>query len=265
MSSGKQRYIRDEIWRDSWFYQLPLEQKTVWLYLLTNPNANVAGLYKLNTKVASNEIGIAEKQLEGVLKRFVGDGKLAIYQDWIFLVNFYKNQTASPKIMAGIKRILAEAPEPVQQYLYGMDTLPIPYRTSLHSTLLNSTLPDGVFPDEPDTPVKFSEKDMAMAQLLVDLIKRNNPDWQLRGNMDTWAEHIDKLHRIDKRTYQQIEFMIRWTQNHNFWQQNILSTAKLRDQFNNLIPKVKAEAAAKYQQNSKPKMLWVTLPKLYLK
>jgi len=254
MSNGKQRYIRDETWRDSWFYGLPIEEKTVWLYLLTNPNANVAGVYKLNPKVASSEIGIPEKQLRGVLNKFTRDGKLAVYQDWLFLVNFHKHQSASPKIMAGVQRILTEAPEAVQQYLYGMHTLPIAYRTILHSTSLNLTLPDGVFPEAPAAPVMFTKKDLEMAQLLADLIKRNNPDWQLRGNMDTWANHIEKLRRIDGRTYVQIEFMVRWTQNDSFWQQNILSTAKLRDKFNDLIPKVKA-AAIKNQQSNKPKML----------
>ena len=92
-----------------------------------------------------------------------------------------------------------------------------------------------------DKTLKFSEKDLEMATLLADLIKNNNPNWQLKGGIKTWATHIEKLHRIDGRTYEQIEYTIRWTQRDQFWQQNILSTAKLRKQFNNLIPKMKAD------------------------
>ena len=94
--------------------------------------------------------------------------------------------------------------------------------------------------DDCDKTLKFTEKDLEMANLLADLIKENNPDWQLKGGIETWASHINKLHRLDGRTYRQIEYTIRWTQKDQFWQQNILSTAKLRKQFNDLIPKMKA-------------------------
>lgn len=92
---------------------------------------------------------------------------------------------------------------------------------------------------EKTTIVKFTPEDLKMADLLVALIQQNNPAWEMHGNRDTWAEHIEKLHRIDKRTYEQIEAMIRWTQQDSFWSQNILSTSKLRDKFNDLIPKLK--------------------------
>ncbi len=92
-----------------------------------------------------------------------------------------------------------------------------------------------------DSPkvVNYTPKDMELADLLAELIQVNNPQWQMTGNRDVWAEHIEKLRRIDKRTPEQIEFMIRWTQADSFWHKNILSTAKLREKFNNLIPQVK--------------------------
>lgn len=89
--------------------------------------------------------------------------------------------------------------------------------------------------------VKFGLEDMGMAELLVELIQGNNPEWKMKGNIEKWAEDIEKLHRIDERTYQQISYMIRWTQHDSFWKQNILSAAKLREKFNDLIPKVKAQ------------------------
>ena len=67
-----------------------------------------------------------------------------------------------------------------------------------------------------DKTFNFSEKDLEMATLLADLIKNNNPDWQLKGGIKTWATHIEKLHRIDGRTYEQIEYTIRWTQRDDF-------------------------------------------------
>jgi hypothetical protein len=105
---------------------------------------------------------------------------------------------------------------------------------------------------------KYSDDDMRMVDLLIGLIVANTPEWTLKGNKETWAEHIEKLHRIDGRTYEQIEYMIKWTQSDSFWKQNILSTAKLRDKFNDLIPKLKASVTkniSDQQKASKPKMI----------
>lgn len=111
-----------------------------------------------------------------------------------------------------------------------------------------------------DTPKQHpsSEDDVRLTDLLIELIKKNNPDWNLKGNKDTWVSNINKLHRIDGRTYQQIEYMIKWTQSDPFWRANILSTAKLREKFNDLIPKLKASVEkmiAERQKATKPKLV----------
>jgi hypothetical protein len=93
--------------------------------------------------------------------------------------------------------------------------------------------------EEDTRKVSFTPKDMEMVDLLIDLISKNNPAWVMRGNKDTWAEDVNKIHRLDSRTYEQIEYMIRWVQQDSFWSQNILSASKLREKFNDLIPKLK--------------------------
>lgn len=99
---------------------------------------------------------------------------------------------------------------------------------------------------------------MRLTELLISLIVRNNPDWKLTGDIETWATYIEKLHRIDGRTYKQIEYMIRWTQADSFWSSNILSTSKLREKFNDLIPKLKASVVKTHQEkvsSLKPRMI----------
>lgn len=87
--------------------------------------------------------------------------------------------------------------------------------------------------------VKFTQEDMDLTDLFIDLIQKNNPAWQLKGRKEQWAEDIGKIIRIDGRTYKQVEYMIRWVQADSFWNRNILSGKKLRDKFNDLIPKLK--------------------------
>ena len=89
--------------------------------------------------------------------------------------------------------------------------------------------------------VKYHPKSLKLAKLLYELIKQDNPAWYVKPNWDNWAEDIDKLNRIDNRTFEQIEWMINWCQQDPFWKQNILSPAKLRKQFNQLVIKAKGK------------------------
>ena len=81
----------------------------------------------------------------------------------------------------------------------------------------------------------FSENSppLRLSQLLLDLILQRKSDFK-RPNLQKWAVHIDRMIRIDHRKPEQIERIIRWSQQDNFWQNNILSTAKLREKFDQL-------------------------------
>lgn len=86
----------------------------------------------------------------------------------------------------------------------------------------------------------INSEDKRLAKLLYDLIKKENPEWYVKPNWDTWANDIRKIKEIDNRTYEQIEWMIRFVQDDNFWRKNILSPAKLREQFNRLVVEAKS-------------------------
>jgi len=107
---------------------------------------------------------------------------------------------------------------------------------------------------EGDTPaqpavVRFTPKDMESVETLVELIQKRNPAWVMKASKDSWAEDINKIHRIDGRTYEQINFMIRWVQADEFWAKNILSASKLREKFNDLIPKLQKIKSSKLTPN----------------
>lgn len=72
-----------------------------------------------------------------------------------------------------------------------------------------------------------------LSNLLYGLIKKNNPKFK-EPNLDNWCGHVDKMLRIDKRSVDDIEAVIRWCQQDDFWHKNILSTDKLRKQFDKL-------------------------------
>ena len=55
-----------------------------------------------------------------------------------------------------------------------------------------------------------------------------------KPNLDEWATHIDRLHRIDGRDFKEIKDVMEWTVKDSFWSTVILSTRNFRDKFTQL-------------------------------
>lgn len=77
---------------------------------------------------------------------------------------------------------------------------------------------------------------LRLSQLLFTLHKKYDSAYGAsKRRIETWACDIEKLHRIDGRKYSDIEGVIRWVKTDgNFWFSNIMSGAKLREQFSRL-------------------------------
>lgn len=82
-----------------------------------------------------------------------------------------------------------------------------------------------------------------LAMYLFDKIKQNNPAHLdlTESQKQKWADHIRLMIERDKRTPKQIHNMIDWCQADDFWRQNILSTAKLRKQYDTMAPRAMKE------------------------
>lgn len=77
-----------------------------------------------------------------------------------------------------------------------------------------------------------------LAEKLLTLIRDRNPSHK-QPNLQTWAKEIDLMIRIDLRSPENIETLINLCQADPFWQNNILSTKKLREKFDQLWLKFK--------------------------
>lgn len=74
-----------------------------------------------------------------------------------------------------------------------------------------------------------------LAELLHQKILENKPTRKIGDKWkENWSVEIDRLHRIDKRDWKNIEKVIIWCQQDKFWWMNILSGETLRKQFDRL-------------------------------
>ena len=134
---SKQRMIRDSFWTDTYVEKLTPDEKLLFLYLLTNPLSNVAGIYEIRTKRIGFETGYDIEVVENILNRFARDKKVLRSGEWIILVNHMKNQSMNPSIIQGCQRIFDELPLEMKQAVTGWVQAGL-----LNLTLLNLTLPN---------------------------------------------------------------------------------------------------------------------------
>jgi hypothetical protein len=81
--------------------------------------------------------------------------------------------------------------------------------------------------------------DVALVQLLIELMEKNNPDSLTLRNLTEarqaeWVNQCRLLRESDNRTEAEIERVIRFSQSDSFWQKNILSMPKLRAKWDQL-------------------------------
>lgn len=111
-------------------------------------------------------------------------------------------------------------------------------------------------PDQTDQtrPTRPTSEAVRLADLLLELIRARKPDFVRKGN---WAKDIDLLLRIDKRSSEDVEAVMRWCQadcvprgSGGFcWANNILSGAKLREKFDRLQMDMRGNRHGRTEEN----------------
>jgi len=79
--------------------------------------------------------------------------------------------------------------------------------------------------------------EVRLSELLLKKILSRNPNFK-QPNIQSWAKDIFLMIRTDKRKPDDIQQVIEWCQNDPFWKGNVLSTQKLRKQFDQLWEKM---------------------------
>ena len=109
--------MNTRFWDDSYVARLSPNEKLLFLYLLTNPLTNIAGVYELAGKRVAFDTMLPLDEVEETLGRFENDGKIVRHGGWIGVVNFIRHQTLNPKVRVGIASELHRAPREIVERL----------------------------------------------------------------------------------------------------------------------------------------------------
>jgi hypothetical protein len=131
-----QRYISTSFWDDRWIRSINPADRYLYLYLMTNPLTNIAGVYEITLDRIAFDTGYDERALKTMLEKFAKDGKAFFFQgEWMILPTWPKHQQweKRSKIKDGIVAILKTLSPEILGYMvnigykYPIDTLSIPY------------------------------------------------------------------------------------------------------------------------------------------
>jgi hypothetical protein len=105
-------------------------------------------------------------------------------------------------------------------------------------------------PEKPKFPEDSNE--FILSEYLFKKIKSRNPNHKA-PNFQNWSAVFDKILRIDKRDKSDVSRVIKWAQEDYFWQNNILSPGKLREQYDQLYLKMSQSGSKQASEDDKRK------------
>ena len=119
------RQIHVSIWKDCWFLDLEPKEKLLFIYLFSNSETNMAGIYKISFKVICFETNLSGEIVGKMLDKFEKAGKI-MYKDGVMWVKNMQRYHASksPRVQTGIQSDLENIPrcDVKIQYLYSINT-----------------------------------------------------------------------------------------------------------------------------------------------
>jgi hypothetical protein len=96
------RYINTKIWDDTWYEELGPEHKLIWLYLLTNNQTNLLGIYEISIRKIAYHTRINIDEVAKAIQKFQEDDKVFYVDNHIIIVNFFKNQNLNSNMMKNV-------------------------------------------------------------------------------------------------------------------------------------------------------------------
>ena len=126
-----QRGIDTSIWNHPDFQSVTLEARYLFLYLLTTPRGNQAGLFYLSLKSIHDDTGIPMDKILSLMDELhILDIVYYEKKQMVWIKNYLRHQAHSPKYLVAVAKCLKQVHNQniVAEYLKYNDTVSIPYR-----------------------------------------------------------------------------------------------------------------------------------------
>jgi len=116
---GKARSVKTKFWEDPFIEDLSPNEKLLFLYLLTNPQTNLLGVYEVSIKRISYDTGLSEGTIRKGFESFERVKKVFYFQNYVVLPNFLKNQKLNANMKKAVVREFNALPEGLRISIIG--------------------------------------------------------------------------------------------------------------------------------------------------
>ena len=117
--ADKSRSIQTKFWKDPWIETLNPNEKLLYLYILTNPQTNLLGIYEVSLGRISYESGLTEPTIQKCLERFGNDSKALYNDNFIIIPNFLKNQNLNTNMQVNVEHLFEALPKWLKNSILG--------------------------------------------------------------------------------------------------------------------------------------------------
>jgi hypothetical protein len=205
-----QRFISTSFWDDRWIQNLDPSEKLVYIYLLSNPLTNIAGVYKIENRRISFDTGFTEDIIKLTLDKFEAAGKVYRIDEYIAIPTWPKHQRwdKSPKIKNGIIAILRALEKKYLDKLVAIgykfdlkivyDTLSIPYTYGSSYSDLDSDLDS----DQNSNSEKETEAAPPVVENPLPVPKPQKPEGKPKKPPLREREPANDMERVEKAYFQ---------------------------------------------------------------
>jgi hypothetical protein len=192
--SERLRSVNTRFWEDPFIEDITPSEKLLFLYLLTNPQANMLGIYEITVKRICYDTGLTREIVTNGLKRFEKAEKVLTWNNFIILPNWLKNQNLNSNMKTGVLKLFNQLPIELRTNIIGNDSPTIlnDYQI-LRNTLLKGNRNRKEIEIEGEDESEDEEVESSSLKNQFEVFRKKYPGTK-RG-FDIEFENLQKRHR----------------------------------------------------------------------
>lgn len=136
---SKHRIVKSDFWDDDYIVNLPVLERYLFLYLLTNEKTNILGIYEITLRRIEFDTSLDLEIIKPTLDKFAEKDKIHYIDQYILMVNFHKHQNPSGTMVTGIKKLLNNLPKEVIDFILSK-------KSEIYNRLYRGYLIDYIYP-----------------------------------------------------------------------------------------------------------------------
>ena len=244
----KTAIVKTGFWEEEDFNELHIDTKLVYTYLLTCPSHGLSQFIKINKAIMSACTGLNVSTIKLGLEQLQELGWIDCYKGYVMLLKNHVEAKKGRFTNDAIERELSDVPDDVQRHFYRYSTCTLPVHKDKDNNIDKNV--DININSDSSKKVATTKKEVAtidpvarrIAEEMHNSMSQNFPNLErYKKNADKSAREIEKINRLDGYDWSTIEVVMRFSQNDEFWQQQVWSGGNLRKHFDKLLAKAQSE------------------------